>query len=419
MPLSTVQAIVLGGGRGTRLYPLTALRTKPAVPIGGQYRLIDITMSNCINSGITRIFILTQFLPASLHRHVHRTYQFDVFSGGSVEILSAEQTPGGGGWYKGTADAVRRQMDRILSRSPRDVLIVAGDHVYRMDYGPFIERHRRAGADLTIAVIPVAAADASRYGILKTDAQDRIVAFEEKPQDPEALRRMESHPGSECPFLASMGVYVFHIDSLVRLLGGDSGDDFGRDIIPAAIQTMHVQAYPFTGYWEDIGTIAAFYEANLAMTRPHPPFDFYDPEHPIYSRSRFLPSSRIDGCQIDRSVVADGCRLYEVALRECVIGLRSVIRPGARLEHVVMMGADYYETAEDEAVNHERGWPHVGIGKRTHIERTIIDKNARIGKDVLIRSHEGEQDRDGEEYVIRDGIVVIPKNAVIPDGTVI
>jgi glucose-1-phosphate adenylyltransferase len=419
MPLYDVQAVILGGGRGTRLYPLTKLRTKPAVPIGGRYRLIDISLSNCINSGITRIFILTQFLPASLHRHVHRTYHFDVFSGGSVEILPAEQTQTGGAWYQGTADAVRRQLDRILSRRPRDVLVLAGDHLYRMDYSKFILSHRANQADVSIAALPISAEDAPRFGILKADDQDRIVGFCEKPQQAEALDRLQSRPGHEQPFLASMGIYVFTIDALTSLLGDDSGIDFGRHIIPDAIKSRHVHMFPFEGYWEDIGTISAFYETNLALTRPDPPFDFYDSEHPIYTHSRFLPSSRIDGCRIERTIVADGCRLYDADVEECVIGLRSMVRPGAQLRGVVMMGADYYETVADKAENRLLGRPDVGIGQDTHIERAIIDKNARIGRGVTIRSHAGREDRDEEQYSIRDGIVVIPKDAVIPDGTVI
>ena len=419
MPFPDIQAIVLGGGRGTRLYPLTKLRTKPAVPIGAKYRLIDIAMSNCIHSGITRIFILTQFLPASLHRHVHHTYQFDVFSGGSVEILPAEQSSADAGWYKGTADAVRRQMGRILSRSPKDVFVLAGDHLYRMDYSQFIRVHRESQAHATIAVLPVPAADAPRYGILKIDAGGRIVAFQEKPQDAKVLRSLESRPGHECPYWASMGVYLFKTDALVRLLEQEDGHDFGLHIIPSAVESMHVQAFPFEGYWEDIGTISTFYEANLALTRPDPPFDFYDPDRPIYTHSRFLPASRIDGCRVERTVVAEGCWLYDSDIEECVIGLRSVVRPGARLRRVVMMGADFYETEDEKAENRRVGRPQVGIGQDARIERAIIDKNARIGKRVVIRSYEGEEDQDCEDYAIRDGIVVIPKNALIPDGTVI
>ena len=419
MAMKDVIAVVLGGGRGTRLYPLTKARAKPAVPIAGKYRLIDISISNCINSGITRIFVLTQFLTASLHRHVYHTYRFDVFSGGFVELLPAEQTLTSESWYQGTADAVRRQLHRIVPHNPKDVLILAGDHLYRMDYSEFVAYHRQSRADVTIAVLPVSAQDAPRFGILKTNGEGRIVAFEEKPKDPVVLEGMISRRGSEKPFLASMGIYVFRLDVLTRLLEEVPGDDFGHHIIPAAIQTTRVYAFPFEGYWEDIGTIRAFYEANLALTRPDPPFDFYDPRFPIYTRSRFLPASRIDGCRLERTVVADGCRLYDADLEECVIGLRSMIRPGSRLRQVVMMGADFYEDEEQRAENRRLGRPNVGIGHNVSIERAILDKNVRIGDGVIIRSHQGEPDREEELYVLRDGIVVIPEDTVIPDGTVI
>jgi glucose-1-phosphate adenylyltransferase len=389
------------------------------VPIGGKYRLIDISISNCINSGITRIFVLTQFLSASLNRHVHRTYQFDVFSSGSVEILAAEETLSGNGWYQGTADAVRRQMGRILSREPNDALILAGDHLYRMDYGEFVRVHRESGADVTISVLPVSAEDAPRYGILKTNKKGHIVAFREKPQEPDVLEGLMSGYDPKRPYLASMGIYVFRMDVLQDLLGTGGADDFGRHIIPAAIESKRVHAYPYEGYWEDIGTMSAFYHANLDLTRPQPPFNFYDARHPIYTHTRFLPSSRIDGCRMERVVVADGCRLYNANIEECVIGLRSIVRPGAWLRQVVMLGADFFETEENKAEYDRQGQPRVGIGQSTTIERAIIDKNARIGQRVTIRSHEGEEDRDKELYSVRDGIVVIPKNTVIPDGTTI
>lgn len=419
MQLQDVLAIVLGGGRGARLYPLTKLRAKPAVPIAGKYRLIDIPISNCINSGITHIFVLTQFLSASLHRHVFGTYKFDVFSGGFVEILPAEQTLTRADWYQGTADAVRQQIHRFLSREPEDLLILSGDHLYRMDYSQFISFHRESRADVTVAVLPVSATDALRYGILQTNDEGRIVAFREKPQGAEALEGLESRHGDGRPYLASMGIYVFRMDVLVRLLEANSGDDFGRHIVPAAIESVRVYAFPFDGYWVDIGTISAFYEANLALARPDPPFDFYDPHRPIYTRSRFLPPSRVDGCRMKRVVLAEGCWLYDSDIEECIIGLRSVVRPGAQLRQVVMMGADYYEDDAEKAENRRLGRPHVGIGQGVHIERAIIDKNARIGQGVIVRSHEGEPDREEEHYAIRDGIVVIPKNAIIPNETTI
>ena len=419
MARQDVLAILLSGGRGTRLDPLTRSETKPAVLIGGKYRLIDFSISNCINSDITCIFVLTQFLSASLHDHIQRTYQFDIFSSGFVQILAAQQTQTNAHWYLGTADAVRRQIGHLLSRDPQDVLIMSGDHLYRMDYSELIRFHRERQADVSLAVLPVSAAETDRFGLLKATDEGRVVAFQEKPQGIEALESLISRHGNARPYLASMGVYVFRMEALNRLLQECSGDDFGRHIIPAAIDTGRVYAFPFEGYWEDIGTVSAFYEANLALTQPNPPVDLYDSIHPLYARSHNTPPSRIDGCRLQGAVVADGCRLYDADIEECVIGMRSLVRPGARLRRVVMMGADLYETEDQKAENRRLGRPHVGIGEDTHIERAIIDENARIGQGVTIRSHEGEEDRDGEHYAIRDGIVVIPKHAVIPDGTVI
>jgi glucose-1-phosphate adenylyltransferase len=419
MTRQDVLAIVLCGGRGTRLDPLTRSETKPAVLVGGKYRLIDFSISNCINSDITWIFVLTQFLSASLHDHIQRTYQFDIFSSGFVQILAAEQTQTNAHWYLGTADAVRRQISHLLSRGAEDVLIMSGDHLYRMDYSGLIRFHRERQADVSLAVLPVSAADAPRFGILKTADEGRIVAFQEKPHEAEALERLMSRHGDVRPYLASMGVYVFKMEVLNRLLAECNGDDFGQHIIPAAIGAARVYAFPFEGYWEDIGTVSAFYEANLALTRPDPPLDLYDPDHPLYARSHNMPPSRINGCRLQGVVVADGCRLYDADIEECVIGLRSVVQPGVRLRRVVMMGADLYETEEQKAENRRLGRPHVGIGEDTRIERAVIDQNARIGQRVTIRSHEGEEDRDGEHHAIRDGIVVIPKRAVILDGTVI
>lgn len=420
MPKLDVLSIILGGGRGTRLHPLTKMRAKPAVPLAGKYRLIDIPVSNCINSGFNQIYILTQFLSASLHRHVFQTYKFDIFSAGFVEILPAEQTPDStqwnSDWYQGTADAVRKQLRHFENRSARDALILSGDHLYRMDYTGFVRFHRRTDADVTIAVMPVSAEDAARFGILKTK-ESRILTFSEKPQG-EALKGLESRRGDR-PYLASMGIYIFRMEVLNKLLNQVSEDDFGKHVIPAAIESQRVYAYPFEGYWEDIGTISTFYEANLALTLPDPPFDFYDPNRPIYTRPRFLPPSRVDGCELKHTVVADGCWLYDASLEKCIIGLRSVIRPGVKLREVVMMGADFYESGLQKKKNRQAGRPHVGIGENTSIERAIIDKNARIGKGVTIRSQEGEPDQEEENYVIRDGIVVVPKNAVIPDGTTI
>jgi len=419
MSMQDVMALILGGGRGTRLYPLTKLRAKPAVPIGGKYRLIDIPISNCLNSGIHKIYVLTQFLSASLHRHIYQTYKFDLFSGGFVYILAAEETPSGMDWYQGTADAVRKQLPRFAHARVEDVLILSGDHLYRMDYGNFIELHREKRADVTIAVQPVAQADAPRFGILKTNGNGRIISFHEKPR-PDELEGLESIPDSDKPYLASMGIYIFRADILRKVLEESDAEDFGKQIIPAVIESLRVYAFPFAGYWEDIGTIRAFYEANLALTLPDPPFDFYDPKRPIYTRPRFLPSSRADGCDLERTVLAEGCLIQDSDIRESVIGLRSIIGPEARVTRTVMMGADFYETPEQKAENRHLGRPDVGIGRGSVVEGAIIDKNARIGEGVTIRPHAPDEGMvETENYVIRDGIVVIPKNAVIPDGTVI
>ena len=419
MAIRDVMALILGGGRGSRLYPLTKLRAKPAVPIGGKYRLIDIPISNCLNSGIHKIYVLTQFLSASLHRHIYQTYKFDVFSGGFVYILAAEETPSGMDWYQGTADAVRKQLRRFTHAHVEDILILSGDHLYRMDYAEFVELHREERADVTIAVQPVARADAPRFGILKTDDDGRITSFHEKPRDDE-LEGLESIPDSDKPYLASMGIYLFRADMLRQVLEESDAEDFGKQIIPAAIESLRVYAFPFDGYWEDIGTIRALYEANLALTLPNPPFDFYDPKHPIYSRPRFLPSSRADDCHLERVVLTEGCLIEKSDVRESVLGLRSIIRPGTQVTRTVMMGADFYETLDRKAENRRQGRPDVGIGRGSIVEQAIIDKNARIGEGVTIRPHDPNEEMvETENYMIQDGVVVIPKNAIIPDGTVI
>jgi glucose-1-phosphate adenylyltransferase len=419
MAMRDVLGVILSGGQGTRLYPLTKLRAKPAVPIGGKYRLIDIPISNCLNADIHKIYVLTQFLSASLHRHIYQTYKFDLFSGGFVYILAAEETPRGMDWYQGTADAVRKQLSHFMRARAEDVLILSGDHLYRMDYTKFVELHREKRADVTVAVQPVAPADASRFGILKTDEDGRITSFHEKPK-PDELEGLECMLGSDRPCLASMGIYLFRADVLREILEGSEAEDFGKQIIPAAIESRRMYAYSFDGYWADIGTIRAFYEANLALTLPDPPFDFYDPLHPIYTRPRFLPSSRADGCDLEQVVLAEGCLIQQSEIRESVIGLRSIIRSDARIARTVMMGADFYETPVRKAENRGLGRPDVGIGHGSVIEGAIIDKNARIGNRVIIRPHALDEEMvETENYVIRDGIVVVPKNAIVPDGTVI
>ena len=421
--MERVLGVILGGGQGTRLFPLTKYRAKPAVPIGGKYRLIDIPISNCLHAGLERMFVLTQFNSASLHRHIYQTYRFDTFSGGFVEILAAEQTRESTDWYQGTADAVRRGLWHMVSDRVDQLLILSGDHLYRMDYRSFASCHRDRGADVTIAVKPVTREAAPGLGILKVDEDGWVVDFHEKPSTPDELEalRTDSLSGRnpEEVYLASMGIYVFEAGVLVDALRECEGDDFGRDIIPHAIRSRRVAAYLFDGYWEDIGTIRSFYEANLALTDPDPPFVFHLPEAPIYTHPRYLAASRLDGCGIRRSIVGDGSDVRETEIERSVIGVRSMIGPNVRISRTVTMGADFYETESDLARSREEGVPNVGIGRGCVIEGAIIDKNARIGEGVVIRNDAGTVEADEGTFVIRDGVVVIPKNTVIPAGTVI
>jgi glucose-1-phosphate adenylyltransferase len=414
-----VMSVILGGGRGSRLFPLTQYRSKPAVPIGGKYRLIDNPISNCLHSGLESIYVLTQFNSASLHRHLYQTYRFDSFSNGFVEILAAEQTAESTAWYQGTADAVRQQLRHLMSNRARQFLILSGDHLYRMDYAAFVQAHRDSGADLTIAVQPVTRDAAPDLGILKLDESGRVCDFHEKPSDPAVLDdlRIRQDGGEHYP--ASMGIYVFEREVLVELLEAVPEEDFGRHIIPKAVRTHHVQSYSFTGYWEDIGTMRAFYEANLAVSQEDPPFVFYEPDRPIFTHPRYLAASRLDGCRLTDSVVSEGCNIRDTALDHCIVGIRSLIGPDVTLKRTIVMGADYYEMEADLARNSRRGVPNVGIGERCEIEGAIIDKNARIGNDVKIRSQEGVDSKDGDQWYVREGVVVIPKNGVVPDGTVI
>ncbi len=416
--MKDVLAVIMGGGAGTRLYPLTKLRAKPAVPLAGYYRLIDIPISNCINSGINRMYVLTQYNSVSLHRHVTRTYQFDNFSGGWVRILAAEQTPLSKAWYQGTADALRKQLFQLQVPSPRDILILSGDHLYRMDYAEFVRFHDTHEADITIAVKPVKAEDASSLGILQADKEGRIHRFSEKPRADE-LNGLESLAGDK-PYMASMGIYVFRSKALVKLLRAETGSDFGKHIIPAALEKgARVFAYPFEGYWEDIGTIRAFYEVNLALAGPNPPFNFFSAEWPIYTRPRYLPGSCIIDSSLMRVLISPGCQLDHAAVADSVIGLRSIVSNGAHLHRVVMMGADGYESLVERDENNRLGLPDIGVGAGSVIENAILDKNVRIGHNVVIRNHAGAADEETDTYVIRDGIVVIPKGVVIPDNTII
>ncbi len=422
MQHSDILALILGGGAGTRLYPLTKMRAKPAVPFGGKYRLVDIPLSNCLNSGIRRIYVLTQYNSASLHHHIAQTYKFDVFSSGWVRILAAEQTPLSKDWYLGTADAVRKQLIQLKTETPRDFLILASDHLYRMDYADFVRAHREAQADITLAVQSVARFDTLRYGIVRLGADGRVWQLCEKPLDPTLLDRLATGPDPDRPYLASMGVYLFRTEVLYRLLETNPGLDFGEHILPAALRDYHVAAYRFDGYWEDVGTLRAFYEANLKLADSSFPLSFDDPERPIYAHSGFhlLPPSRVDkDCLLDRVLIAEGCQVIRSQIVHSVVGVRSFIGPDATLKRVVMMGAGYYESEADKAQSLRAGRPPIGIGRGCRIESAIIDKNARVGEGVMIRHWPDREPVETENYVVRDGLVVVTKNAVIPDGTVI
>lgn len=417
MQMRDVLGLILGGGAGTRLYPLTKERAKPAVPLAGKYRLIDIPMSNCLHAGIEKIAILTQFNSVSLHRHIQRTYTRDMFTPGWVQILAAEQTPTVLDWYQGTADAVRKQKIEIQEANTAYTLILAGDHLYRMDYREFAQFHKESGADVTVAIQPVGWDVASSLGILQIDKDNRIVQFTEKPRR-DQLHGLESWVGAEKPFMASMGIYIFNTETLMALLEGP-GNDFGRDIIPRAMAEKKLMGYVFEGYWEDIGTIRRFYEVNLEMAQPDAPFDFYSPDAPIYTHPRFLPASEIHGAHLDNVLLPDGCRLHACCIQNSVVGLRSIIGSDAEVQSTVIMGADYYETETQKAENRRLGRPDVGIGDGSKIANAIIDKNARIGKNVIIKSMPDRPNEDEVNWVSKDGIVIVPKNAIIPDNTII
>jgi glucose-1-phosphate adenylyltransferase len=417
----------MGGGQGTRLFPLTKERAKPAVPLAGKYRLVDIPISNCINSGLRRIYLLTQFNSASLHRHISQSYKFDHFSGGFVEILAAEQTFSDASWYQGTADAVRKNMIHFMNHDWDYLLILSGDQLYRMDFREIVNLHAEKGADITIATIPVRRQDTPALGIMQIDDNQRITRFVEKPQDPavqDTLRLpKEWYPklgikGDDDLFLASMGIYVFN-RSVVRDLLNNALTDFGKHLIPQAIQERPVYSYIFQGYWEDIGTIRSFFEANLDVTSELPRFNFFDMGAPIFSRPRFLPGSKINGAQIDHAVISDGCIINHAVITHSIIGLRSIVGAGTVVHRSIVLGSDYYESFES-IMEHERtGKPRIGIGANCRIENAIVDKNARIGNNVQISPVGKPDNADAEHYYIRDGIVIVPKNAVLPHGTVI
>jgi len=424
---SNVLSIIMGGGQGKRLFPLTQERAKPAVPLAGKYRLVDIPISNCINSGLRRIYVLTQFNSASLHRHISQSYKFDHFTGGFVEILAAEQTFADTSWYQGTADAVRKNLIHILNHEFEYLLILSGDQLYRMDFRKIIEQHVETNADLTIATIPVARPEASALGIMQIDSERRISRFVEKPKDPALLDTLRldraSYPKLGIAderelFLASMGIYVFKRDVLVEMLN-NTLTDFGKHIIPNAIKTHRVFSYVYQGYWEDIGTIRAFFEANLDVTSELPRFNFFDMSAPVFSRPRFLPGSKINGAQIDHAVVSDGCIINHARIAHTIVGVRSLVDLGSELKRVIILGCDYYETQSSVEECVKTGRPRIGVGQNTRIENAIIDKNARIGDNVVISPAGKPENLDHPLYFVRDGIIIIPKNGVIPHGTVI
>lgn len=431
--MKRVLAIILGGGTGTRLYPLTKLRAKPAVPLGAKYRLIDIPISNCINSEIQRIYVLTQFNSASLNRHIARTYAMAGagFSPGFVEVLAAQQTEESPSWFEGTADAVRKYLWLFAEWDVDQYLILSGDHLYRMNYADFIHRHRETKADITISVVPIDEGRASDFGLMKIDNKGRVTAFSEKPKG-EALKSMQvdtsvlglsPDEAKTSPYIASMGIYVFEKQVLHDLLKHDSHrTDFGREILPAALSTHNVQAYLFNDYWEDIGTIEAFYYANLALTeQPDPPFSFYDEKAPIYTRSRYLPPTKLLDSKVIESMVGEGCILKECTVKRSVIGIRSRIETGCVIDNALLMGSDFYESPSERLQCLESGKVPLGVGANTTVRKAIVDKNARIGRNVQIVNKDGvlEGSREERGFVIQNGIVVIIKNATIPDGTII
>lgn len=422
-----VLAVIMGGGRGTRLHPLTMERCKPAVPLAGKYRLVDIPISNCINSGINRIFLLTQFHTASLHRHIQNTFHFDPFGGGFVDILSAEQTEKTSDWYQGTADAVRRNLQHFRNFPHDLVLILSGDQLYRMDFRKIIEEHLATGADVSVAAVPFPISKVEGLGLMRVNDTLEISEFVEKPKDPkiieglaisDALQARLANQSGEKHCLASMGIYVFNRKALAEAL--DNGmTDFGKEIIPSLLGKKKLQAHVFEGYWEDIGTVKAFFDANLALAQPLPPFNFFDPAAPIYTQDRYLPPSKINRCTFDFAVFGDGSIIEDSTITHSVLGIRSIVRAGSVIKDVVMMGADYYESDAELQNNRDASRPHIGVGAGSHIEHAIIDKNARIGAGVKLSAHGKADGTYPHGIIIRDGVLVVPKGVVVPDGFVL
>ena len=427
--MKDVLSVIMGGGRGVRLYPLTKERAKPAVPLGGKYRLIDVPISNCLHSDLNKIYVLTQFNSTSLNRHIHRTYRFDMFSEGFVEILAAQQTPEDITWYQGTADAVRQNLRVFDQPDIGYILILSGDQLYRMSFQKLLEEHSRTSAEVTIAAIPVSARDATRYGILKTDTTGRIVEFVEKPQDPTVLPDLSVSEATLLEHginaqgrthLASMGIYLFNKELLFDLLLSDTTKtDFGKEVIPDAIHRHRVFGFYFDGYWEDIGTIKAYYQASMGFMEESPKFDFYWGGRLLYTRARHLPASQLEDCRVSCSLMADGCTIRATIIQHSIVGVRSFIGRGCEIRESIVMGADYYETEERKAVNRLQNVPDIGIGQNCRIERAIIDKNARIGDEVVIDRFPDTYEIDRDRYVIREGIVVIARKGVRPSGAVI
>jgi len=421
----SVVAVILGGGAGSRLYPLTATRSKPAVPIAGKYRLVDIPISNCINSNINRMFVLTQYNSASLNKHIKNTYQFSAFSSGFVDILAAEQTPDNSGWFQGTADAVRQSLKHIGNNDFEYVLILSGDQLYQMDFGKMMDNHIERGADITIATIPVGEREAPEFGILKSNEETAITSFIEKPKK-DMLTDWVSDTGTEMKlqgrnYLASMGIYIFNRKLLFDLLQGEksTATDFGKEIIPASIDLHKVISYQYDGYWTDIGNIYSFFEANLALTLEIPLFNLFDNKNIVFSRARMLPPAKISGTTLEQTIIAEGCIIHASRVENSVIGIRSRIGHGTTIVSTYMMGNDYYETLPEIAHNEERGTPKLGVGDRCYIKNAIIDKNCRIGNDVRINGGNHLEDTDHSLYTVKEGIVVLKKGAILPNGFVI
>lgn len=421
-----VYTVILGGGRGSRLHPLTRDRAKPAVPLGAKYRLIDIPLSNAINSGFRNIAVLTQFNSASLNSHISSTYRFDIFGRGKVEVFAAQQTEAGYEWFEGTADAVRKLFRQSGQKEFDHVLILSGDHLYRMDYRELVAQHIETGADVTVSALPVSRDECEGFGVLSASADGRIYAFKEKPKAHEDLTSLapplplrEKWGLAPDQFLASMGVYVFKMSVLREALENDLNLDFGRDILPSLIQSHGIYAFVFSGYWRDIGTIASFYEANLALTEETPLFRFNHPEAPIYTAQRFLPASKVMDARISRSILSDGCLLFGSEIDHSVIGVRSRIQKGSRVVDSILMGNDFYEDDDVRAANLARGIDAAGVGPDCIIERAIIDKNARIGAGCILRGNPARPDEDGDNWFVRDGIVIVPKNASLKRGTIV